>query len=140
MPGTARLILLLAGWSGRQEDIYTKLATIAKHLGRSVRQVQRYMKDAAEEGYLYFGYQKDRMGYITGLKIRLNPSAVFAPKRTLRKARAAQKDREAQVNRDTTLPTDTNGNFLFFKGKMGPYERSMLKLFMKNGVSYRLLE
>lgn len=140
MPGTARLILLLAGWSGKEREVFTKLATLAKHLGRSVRQVQRYIKDAAEEGYLYFGYQKGEGGYITGLKIRLNPSAVFAPKRALRKFRAEQKMLEAQESQATTLPTDTNGNFLFYKGNLGAYQRSMMKLFDKNGTSYRLLE
>ncbi|MEL6569096.1 MAG: hypothetical protein AAFQ22_11805 [Pseudomonadota bacterium] len=139
MPGTARLILLLAGWSGRPNEICTTLGTIARHLGRSVRQVQRYIKDAAEEGYLFFGYRKHR-GYVTGLKIRLNPSAVFAPKRVIRRFRAEQKMLEAQENRATPLKADNNGNYLFYKAKMGDFERGMMKLLQRNGESVRLLE
>lgn len=140
MPGTSRLILLLAGWSGRNPDIFTTLGTLGKHLGRSARQIQRYLKDAAEEGYLYFGYRKDRLGYITGLKIRLNPAAVFAPKRSLEKARDKAKRRRSAETRDTTFESGTNEKLFIIKGEMDAFNRNLLRICKENGWKYRLLE
>lgn len=72
MPGTRIMLLLLTGWGGRGEPLQTTQGTIAKHLRRSVRQVFRYIKDAAREGYLTYAYTKNRLGMITGLKIYLS--------------------------------------------------------------------
>ena len=137
MPGTTRMLMLLAGWSGRVPDIHTTLGTIAKHLGRSIRQVQRYVKDAAEEGYLYYGYRKDRLGYITGLKIRLNPSAIFASKRTLPKPK---KIKTRPENRAATLVSDTNENSIFYKAEIDDWDRKMMAMMDRNKIPYRLLE
>ena len=52
MPGTRCMIALLSGWAGKGKDLRTTKSIIAKHLGRSVRQVYRYLKDAARAGYL----------------------------------------------------------------------------------------
>jgi hypothetical protein len=71
MPGTRIMLMLLIGWGGRGEPVLTTQGIIAKHLKRSVRQVFRYLKDAAREGYLTYAYTKNRLGMITGLKIRL---------------------------------------------------------------------
>ncbi len=71
MPGTRIMLTLLTGWAGRGEPLETTQGTIAGHLGRSVRQVFRYLKDAAREGYLRYAYTKNRLGMITGLKIYL---------------------------------------------------------------------
>ena len=49
MPGTLRMLALLAGWAGHGAPLDTNLSVIGKHLGRSARQVQRYLKDAAEK-------------------------------------------------------------------------------------------
>ena len=72
MPGTRCMIALLVGWAGKGRDLSITQATLAKHLGRSVRQVYRYLKDAAEEGYLTYNYTKNRIGMITGIKIFLS--------------------------------------------------------------------
>jgi hypothetical protein len=72
MPGTRIMLLLLTGWGGRGEPLQTTQGTIAKHLRRSVRQVFRYIKEAAREGYLTYAYTKNRLGMITGLKIYLS--------------------------------------------------------------------
>ncbi|SEB79477.1 hypothetical protein SAMN05192540_1563 [Maribacter dokdonensis] len=72
MPGTRCMISLLVGWAGQGRDLNLTQGTIAKHIGRSVRQVYRYLKDAAEEGYLTYNYTKNRIGMITGIKVFLS--------------------------------------------------------------------
>jgi hypothetical protein len=72
MPGTRIMLALLTGWAGRGEPLQITQGTIAKHLRRSVRQVFRYIKEAAREGYLTYAYTKNRLGMITGLKIYLS--------------------------------------------------------------------
>lgn len=140
MPGTTRMLMLIAGWSGRERDIFTTLGTIADKLGRSIRQVQRYIKDAAEEGYLYYGYRKDRLGYITGLKIRLNPSAIFASKRNLSKPQSRRKLEEGAETRATTLESDTNEKISFKRGEIGDWERSLMEIMTRNGIEYSVRE
>ena len=140
MPGTTRMLMLIAGWSGRERDIFTTLGTLADKLGRSIRQVQRYIKDAAEEGYLYYGYRKDRLGYITGLKIRLNPSSIFAPKRCLPKSKSRQKVEEGAENRATTFESDTNGKTIFNRADIGDWERSLMGMMERNGIEYTIRE
>ena len=81
MPGTLRLLCLLAGWQGAGRPIETTLGALARQLQRSERQIQRYIKDAAEEGYLFCSKVANRLGYIVGLRLRINPAAVYAPKR-----------------------------------------------------------
>jgi hypothetical protein len=71
MPGTKIMLALLTGWAGTGRPLQTTQGTIAKHLHRSVRQVFRYLKDAAREGYLSYTYTKNRLGLITGLRITL---------------------------------------------------------------------
>jgi hypothetical protein len=70
-PGTRCMLALLTGWAGTGQALRVTQGTIAKHLRRSVRQVFRYLKDAAREGYLRYGYTKNRLGMITGLQIYL---------------------------------------------------------------------
>ncbi|MEO1476214.1 MAG: hypothetical protein AAFS13_07510 [Pseudomonadota bacterium] len=136
MPGTTRMLCLLAGWSGHGGPIHTTLATIGKHLGRSVRQVQRYIKDAAEEGYLVYGYRKGRLGYITGLRIRLNPAAIFAPKRALPKPRPRTNSSEAQGIQAATDPADTNGKIHIQKTGDRSYDQKLIALCDRNGLDY----
>ncbi len=71
MPGTRIMLALLVGWAGQGRALELTKGTIAKHLGRSIRQVFRYVQDAAREGYLRYSYTKNRLGMITGLKIWL---------------------------------------------------------------------
>lgn len=82
MPGTRCMLTLLAGWAGRGGALELTETTIARHIGRSVRQVYRYLKDAAREGYLRYGYTKCRLGMITGLRIWLTFDLI----RSVRKA------------------------------------------------------
>lgn len=72
MPGTKCMLAVLVGWAGHGLAINTTQASIAKHVGRSVRQVYRYLKDAVREGYLTYNYTKNRLGMITGIKLFLN--------------------------------------------------------------------
>ena len=73
---TTKMIALLAGWAGDGRPITTTQSVIAKKLGRSRRQVIRYLKDAMEEGYLRYSRTKDRIGRYTGIKIWLNFGAI----------------------------------------------------------------
>jgi hypothetical protein len=72
MPGTRCMLALLAGWAGQGRALELTEGTIADQIGRSVRQVYRYLQDAAREGYLRYSYTKNRLGMITGLKIWLS--------------------------------------------------------------------
>ena len=76
MPGTRLMISLLAGWSGNGDPIKTTMSSIAKHLGRSSRQVFRYLKDAVEEGYLRYTPLKDRHYRYVGICVELNLQAI----------------------------------------------------------------
>lgn len=71
MPGTRCMLALLAGWAGQGRALELTEATIGAHIGRSIRQVYRYLQDASREGYLRYGYTKNRMGMITGLRVWL---------------------------------------------------------------------
>jgi len=42
MPGTRCMLAMLAGWAGQGAPLELTESTIAKHLGRSIRQVYRY--------------------------------------------------------------------------------------------------
>ena len=107
MPMTRLVIALLAGWSGHGQPIETTLGIIGKHVGRSARQVQRYMKDAIEEGYLRIAYTKDRIGRITGLRVHLTRMAILHTNRN---------PREAAEKLATTYPSDTNKKDSYTKG------------------------
>ena len=100
MPGTRIMLTLLTGWAGRGEPLQTTEGTIAKHLRRSVRQIYRYLKDAAREGYLRYAYTKNRMGLITGLKIYLSFS--------LLRPDLKRKPRPKPANPARTHMADTN--------------------------------
>lgn len=110
MPGTRCMLALLAGWAGKGRVLQTTQGSIAKHVGRSVRQVYRYLKDAAREGYLSYAYTKNRIGMITGIKIFLSAELIKADVRKYQKT--AQK-REKQARTHTS---DTNENiFINYK-------------------------
>lgn len=140
MPGTTRMLCLLAGWSGTGRPLDTTLAAIARHLGRSVRQVQRYIQDAVEEGYLYYSKRADRLGYVIGLRIGLNVAAIFASKRAKRGQTEARSARKAAEIQATTLTADTNEKIIFNKGTIGAYERKMMALLDRTGIDYTLRE
>ena len=111
MPGTVRMLALLAGWIGNREKavIETTKGIIAKHLGREVRQIYRYLQDAMEEGYLLYSCTKNRMGYITGIKIWLNSLAI--------RRKTSAKKRKNGGNQARTQMSDTNEKLILNKGK-----------------------
>lgn len=138
MPGTTRMLCLLAGWYGRGGPLNTTLGVIARHLGRSVRQVQRYIQDAAEEGYLYYSKRADRMGYVIGLKIGLNVAAIFAPKKTGESGKRGVRRVTSLVGQATTQESATNEKPIYIRGQIGDYERQMMALMDSAGLDYQL--
>ncbi len=100
MDSTARLVALISGWAGQGGPIKTTQGILAKHMGKSVRQVQRMLKDAWREGYLTYAYTKNRIGMITGICIYLRFERI-------RRCSRAIEDRRKVA---TTSMADTNGN------------------------------
>ena len=140
MPGTTRMLCLLAGWYGRGGPLHTTLGVIARHLGRSTRQVQRYLQDAVEEGYLYYTKRADRLGYVIGLKIGLNIAALFASKRATRSQKTRSDGAGSPRIRATTQKSDTNEKHIYKKAEIGDYERRMIALLARNGLPHQILE
>ena len=103
-PGTKVMLSLLAGWAGHGHKLQLTKARIGKHIDRSVRQVYRYIQEAVREGYLYYGRTKDRLGYITGLWIKLNLDIIRAPKK--------QKQSNKPRNRARPHVSETNETIL----------------------------
>ncbi len=106
MPGTRCMVLMLLGWAGQEQPIETTIGIIAKKLGRSARQVHRYLQDAIEEGYLFYSRTKDRMGYYTGIKVHLNFSA-------LKPRKSAKTRPKTAVHRGMTQESDTNNKYIY---------------------------
>lgn len=104
MPGTMRLLTLLAGWKGNQKGmISTTQVILGRHLHRSTRQIYRYLQDATEEGYLLYCYVKNKLGQIIGTKIWLNTLAIR------RKTTPPKKNGPARPRKpDQTLMSDSN--------------------------------
>ena len=97
LPMNRCMLALLVGWAGQEQAIETTRGIIAKHIGRSVRQISRYLAEAVEAGYLTYAYTKDRIGYITGIKIYLN-FAALKPQKPIKKAKKKpQKDRPCHL-------------------------------------------
>lgn len=133
-PGTTRMIVLLAGWSGGGRPLETTLGIIGKHLGRSARQVQRYLRDATEEGYLYFKKVVNRMGYVIGLQIVLCKAAVYAPQRAKRISPEVTKPPARRRNPATTDQADTNKNIYIFLEADDPLDRKLASLGTAMGI------
>lgn len=133
MPGTTRLLMLLAGWGGSGRSIDTTLGALGRNLSRSSRQIQRYLRDAAEEGYLYFRQITNRFGYVVGLRISLCKSAIYAPKR---KAPDAQEQRpwvdnyaaRGRRNPATTQESGINKNTYIILDRTDPLDRKLASL------------
>ncbi len=147
MPGTTRMLCLLAGWAGHGKAIETTLGILGRHLGRSERQIQRYLKDAAEEGYLYVTKVANRMGYIVGLRIKINPASIFAPARKPKPApdtgRGEMRIKPSHPsvtrrNQDTTQESDTNKNIIFNKGEDDPFTQKLRALCERNAIPYAM--
>lgn len=134
-PGTLRMIALLAGWSGGGRPLDTTLGIIGKHLGRSSRQVQRYLRDAAEEGYLYFRKVSNRLGYVIGLRIVLCKAAIFSSRKK-RDLQPVYGDSGLESRRipATTQESDTNKNILINTLSPDPFERRLIEICERNGI------
>ncbi len=106
MDSTARMVSLLAGWAGQGIAIETTQGIIARHIGKSVRQVQRMLLDAWREGYLTYSYTKNRRGMITGIKIFLRFTRILK-----------EKSMKTRTKPATTITSDTNRNINIYKKK-----------------------
>ena len=138
MPGTRCMIALLAGWGGDGRPVDTTLGAIGKHLGRSARQVHRYMRDAAEEGYLHVRQITNRMGYITGLRITLCKAAIFAPKKKQaapdrRRELAPQSGRKQAM----TQEADINPTIYLNPETSDPFELKLMAICKRNDLAYQ---
>ncbi len=127
MDSTARMVSLLAGWAGQGAAIETTQGIIARHIGKSVRQVQRMLLDAWREGYLTYSYTKDRIGLITGIKIFLKFPRVLKKKfvKTRRKP-------------DTTFMSDTNRNINIYRKKDIEVGDRLQRLAQTMGLEHQL--
>ena len=136
MPGTTRMLTLLAGWGGNGRSIDTTLGVLGRKLSRSPRQIQRYLRDAAEEGYVYFRQITNRMGYVIGLRITLCKPAIFAlrkktmPQRPLRVAYQP----EILRNQATTDESDINRNIYIKLDSKDPLDAKLASLGTSMGI------
>lgn len=132
MPGSVRLIALLAGWAGHGRAIETNLGTLARHLGRSVRQVQRYLQDAMEEGYLRVTRTANRMGMITGLRIAVNRASVFAQDRE-------ENTMAGRKNPARTQKADIKTNTYISLNEASDFDQSLKAICERNAIPYQIM-
>ena len=140
MPGTLRMLALLAGWAGQGAPLDTNLSVIGKHLGRSARQVQRYLKDAAEEGYLYVRQRVNRLGYVIGLRIHLCRAAIYAPKKKKASGEERRQGVDCASGRRKPATTDrsyTNENISIYLKRSDPFEARLAGLCERLGLDYK---
>ena len=142
MPGTTRLLMLLAGWGGSGRPIDTTLGALGRNLSRSTRQIQRYLRDAAEEGYLYFRQITNRFGYVVGLRISLCRSAIFAPKKSPQQTQEQLLWRDeygAAKRKDqaTTQESDINKNIYIYLDTDDPLDKKLASLGDGLGIPIR---
>ena len=110
LDSTARMLAMLAGWAGKGQALETTQGIVARHIGKSVRTVQRMLHDAWREGYLTYAYTKNRMGMITGIRIFLRLERLLKEKKPVTKARTRRKQ-------GATYESDTNRNIYINKKK-----------------------
>ena len=123
MPMTRLMLTLLSGWAGQGGPIKTTIGIIAKHIGRSSRMVFNYLKDATEEGYLFYSRTKDRIGRYTGICVRLNfPAIRYYPKAT--------KMPKGALSLAMKYPTETNHKYIL-KTKKDDLLNEKLKQFAR---------
>ncbi|UUO04999.1 hypothetical protein M4951_16595 [Blastopirellula sp. J2-11] len=130
MPMTRLALSLLAGWAGHGGLIQTTIGIIARHLRRSRRQVFRYLRDAAEEGYLYYSKTKDRIGRYTGISIRLNFSAIRHEKQGKRTATESKTAKTLEV----TQESDTKAKILISMPNEEGFQRRLAAICRRNGI------
>lgn len=133
MPGTTRMVCLLAGWGGNGRPIDTTLGAIGRNIGRSARQVQRYLRDAAEEGYLYFRKVTNRMGYVIGLRIVLCKAAIY------KKAKPTREEGYRSLagrNQATTQESDINPTLSLNTESSDPLDRKLVQICEDYGIEF----
>lgn len=126
MDSTARMVSLLAGWAGQGTAIETTQGIIARHIGKSVRQVQRMLLDAWREGYLTYSYTKDRIGLITGIKIFLKFPRILKEKTAVGRRKQA-----------TTFVSDTNRNIYISNNKDSGVGDRLRRMAQNMGLEYQ---
>lgn len=94
---------MLAGWAGHGHALETTQGIVARHIGKSVRTVQRMLLDAWREGYLTYAYTKSRRGMITGIRIFLRFDRILKEKKPVKLS-------QGRRNPGTTFVSDTNRN------------------------------
>jgi len=137
MPMTRIMLTLISGWAGDGRPIETTIGIIAKHLGKSRRQVFRYLKDAVEEGYLFYSRTKNRKGMYTGVKLRLNLSAIRyfskqkTPKDKQQNGRIPDVTHQAETNNKYILKTKEDdvlwSRLVSFGEKLGYFEKNKIE-------------
>lgn len=130
MPMTRIMLTLLVGWAGHGGSIKTTLGIIAKHLGKSRRQLFRYLKDAAEEGYLYWTKTKDRIGRYTGICVRLNFGAI----RYEKASRAKNARPKPAEHLDVPSESDTKTIYSINLPGEEKYQERMRAICLRNGI------
>lgn len=149
MPGTRCMLMLLAGWSGKAYDnrrgpddrdtrspaartVSTTRGVIGKHLGRSARQVARYLNDAKREGLLEWSYVVNRLtGMITGLKITLLANEIFGGM----KDRQRYLDEKAENRRKSGVTDKGHTNQTFHTTPKEPddFDKTIARIERENG-------
>ena len=130
MPMTRIMLTLLSGWGGQGGTIETTIGIIAKHLSRCRRQVFRYLKDAAEEGYLFYSRTKDRIGRYTGIKVWINFPAIRFTRFSKRKTEC-----KTAETLDMTLKSETNGKYIYRKEEDSQLRDVLERFAAKSGLS-----
>lgn len=124
MDSTARMLAMLAGWAGHGNALETTQGIVARHIGKSVRTVQRMLHDAWREGYLTYAYTKNRRGMITGIRIFLRLPRILKEKKPVTAARRRRKQ-------GATFVSDTNGN-IDIKREIDPEIMARLERFAQS--------
>ena len=124
MDSTARMLAMLAGWAGHGHALETTQGIVARHIGKSVRTVQRMLHDAWREGYLTYAYTKNRRGMITGIRIFLRLQRILKEKKPVK---PAQKRRIPGA----TSVADTNRN-IDIKREVDPEIMARLERFAQS--------
>lgn len=143
-PGSRLCLLLLTGWAGQETTISTTMCTIGRHLGRSRRQVFRYLKDLMEEGYLLYSKKKDRLGYITGIKIWVNFGAVRHKYRNhinRKKEEFSQHKRaKTERNQDVTYTSQINPKYFLNTPRDEILDHKLTRLAQAMGYDFPITE
>ena len=126
MPGTRLMLMLISGWAGQGAAIETTLGTLGKHLCKSISQIKRYIADAQQFGYLTKQYTKSRIGYITGLRLRLR-FEMIRPKQLKKSEGQGTKNTERRRNKASSYKSYTNRNNNIYRDECDPLASNRLK-------------